>query len=168
MIDYLTPFEGVVFGGIIAIGILCMLSPADSTQMFGAVLLTAGFWGGAFALVRGLLHRGVGSWYLLSFVGALIAGLVKFFVFPDTDQSYPSPVIWPIITGVGVAGIIGTLLNAVIHKPKDDSEETPLPSAQGQPSQGQQSPESDASPDMPPVEENTAETTTNPDAPVKG
>ena len=29
MIDYLTPFEGVVFGGIIALGILAMLSPED-------------------------------------------------------------------------------------------------------------------------------------------
>ncbi len=42
MIDYLTPFEGVVFGGIIALGIIAMLSPEDNTQMIGAILLTAG------------------------------------------------------------------------------------------------------------------------------
>lgn len=122
MIDHLTPFEGVVFGGIIALGILCMLSPEDATQMIGAILLTAGFWGGVIALVRGLLHREPGSLYLLSFVGSLIAGLVKFFVFPDVGQDGGSNVIWAFIIGIGITGIVGIALNALIRKPPEETE----------------------------------------------
>ncbi|PNL43366.1 transglycosylase [Mobiluncus mulieris] len=136
MIDYLTPFEGVVFGGIIALGILAMLSPEDTTQMIGAILLTAGFWGGVIALIRGLLHREPGSLYLLSFVGALISGLVKFFVFPDFGQDGESNVIWAFIVGIGIAGIVGTGLNALIRKPPEEPEntlETPSQTAEAPP-----------------------------------
>lgn len=130
MIDHLTPFEGVVFGGIIALGILSMLSPEDSTQFIGAILLSAGFWGGVIALVRGLLHREPGSLYVLSFVGALIAGLVKFFVFPDVGQNGGATVIWAFIIGIGITGIVGIALNALIRKPPEEPEESPAPTAQ--------------------------------------
>lgn len=123
MIDYLTPFEGVVFGGIIALGILSMLSAEENTQTIGAILLAAGFWGGVIALVRALVHKSPGSLYVLSFVGALIAGLVKFFVFPDVGHDGNGRVIWAFIIGIGITGIVGVALNAVIRKPKEDPEE---------------------------------------------
>lgn len=121
MMDHLTPFEGVVFGGIIALGILSMLSPEDSTQMIGAIFLAAGFWGGIIALVRALLHREPGSLYVFSFVGALIAGLIKFFVFPDAQES-TEPVIWAFIIGIGITGVVGIALNALIRKPEEEDE----------------------------------------------
>lgn len=122
MIDHLTPFEGVVFGGIIALGILSMLSPEENTQLIGAILLAAGFWGGVVSLVRALAHREAGSLYVFCFVGALIAGLVKFFVFPDVGQDGGNRVIWAFIIGIGVAGVVGIALNALIRKPPDDPE----------------------------------------------
>lgn len=57
MIDHLTPYEGVIFGALIGMGIISMLSAEENTQTVGACLLAAGFWGGVIALVRALVHR---------------------------------------------------------------------------------------------------------------
>ena len=119
MIDHLTPYEGVVFGGLIALGLLSMLSADSTTQFVGGVLLCAGFWGGVLTLVRGLLHRRAGSLYVLCLVASLVAGLVKFFVFPEAIFNGSANIIWVFIFGVGIAGLIGTTQNALIRAPKD-------------------------------------------------
>lgn len=122
MIDHLTPYEGVVFGAIIALGILSMLSSEENTQMVGACLLAAGFWGGVIALVRALLHREAGSLYVLCAIGALIAGLIKYFVLAEMGQNGGNRIIWTFIIGIGLCGVIGIALNALIHKPKEEVE----------------------------------------------
>lgn len=123
MIDYLTPYEGVVFGGIIALGLLMIISAQDTTQFIGAVLLMGGVWGGVITLVRSLLHREPGGLYLLCFVGALIAGLVKWFVFPELSHSGFERIVWTFIFGIGITGLVGVALNALIRQPPENSEE---------------------------------------------
>lgn len=122
MIDHLSPYEGVVFGALIGLGILSMLSAEENTQTVGACLLAAGFWGGVIALVRALVHREPGGLYVISFVAALIAGLMKFFVFSDLGKDGGNRVIWTFIIGIGLAGLVGTALNALIRKPPEDPE----------------------------------------------
>lgn len=136
MIDHLTPYEGVLFGAMIALGLFSMLSPEVNVQTVGAWLLAAGFWGGVIALVRALAHREPGGLYLISFVAALIAGLLKFFVFPDLGKDGGNRVIWTFIIGIGVAGLVGTALNALIRKPPEDPHDAvnqALPSSEDTP-----------------------------------
>ena len=122
MIDHLTPYEGVVFGALIALGLLSMLSAEENTQMVGACLLAAGFWGGVIALVRALLHREPGVLYVISFVSALMAGLMVLFVFSDLGEDGGNRVIWTFVIGIGIAGLVGTALNALIRQPPEDPE----------------------------------------------
>ena len=122
MIDHLTPYEGVIFGALIGMGIISMLSAEENTQTVGACLFAAGFWGGVIALVRALVHREPGGLYVISFVAALIAGLMKFFVFSDLGKDGGNRVIWTFIIGIGIAGLVGTALNALIRKPPEDPE----------------------------------------------
>ena len=122
MIDYLTPYEGVIYGALIGLGIISMLSAEENTQLVGACLLAAGFWGGVIALVRALVHREPGGLYVISFVAALIAGLMKFFVFSDLGKDGGNRVIWTFIIGIGIAGLVGTALNALIRKPPEDPQ----------------------------------------------
>lgn len=55
-------------------------------------------------------------------MAALIAGLMKFFVFSDLGKDGGNRVIWTFIIGIGIAGLVGTALNALIRKPPEDPE----------------------------------------------
>lgn len=118
MIDHLTPAEGVVFGAMIALGIMGVAWGGDSTQLVCGVVLAAGFWGGAVTLLRALFHRRSGSLYTLLFILGAVALLVKYMVFP-ADSFESDKYLWVLLGGVTLSGLMGFLLTVLIKEPRD-------------------------------------------------
>lgn len=127
MIDHLTPAEGVVFAALIALGIIGLGWGSDSTQFVAAIVLAAGFWGGTVALVRGLLHRPAGGLYLLMAMGATLALVIKYVVFPS-DSIEDDRYFWVLLGGAALGGVVGTALNALIRPEKQPVRPVPTPS----------------------------------------
>lgn len=115
MIDHLTPYEGVTFGALVALGVAMMAWGSGDNRMVAVSILATGVIGGLMTLFRGLAHKPASTGYmLLIFVGLILLAL-KLFVFPDSSGNRESNA-WLGIYGMLASGIVGIGLNAIFRE----------------------------------------------------
>lgn len=126
MIDHLTKYEGIVFGGLIALG-MSVVTWADypTTVFSGGTILGAAVLGGCVTLLRALAQKPAGSIYFTIFTLGLFGFLVRLFVFPS-PEAIVNDKSWIAILSLLGCGVVGIALNALIREdPKSKTDLAP-------------------------------------------